>query len=68
MRGVGAAVGGENLVGAHAGGCWYCGIKERDLVFCWEFDTYVHVRCVQVRLSLHPDDEEAKLIAAEVIG
>ena len=29
------------------GGCWYCHTKDDKLVFCWEFDTYIHEECAQ---------------------
>jgi len=46
----------------HKDGCWFCGIKDKDLVFEVEFDTNVHVDCVRTRLKEDPLDPEANLM------
>lgn len=51
------------------GGCWYCCDDNRlDLVFCHEFDTFVHLNCVREAVSADPNDQEAQIIAAEVLS
>jgi len=47
-------------------GCWYCFRKSGELCFDTEFDTYVHKKCVERRLSKHPHCEEAKIIARSI--
>jgi hypothetical protein len=51
----------------NAGGCWYCNRKDDDLVFCREFDTWVHRMCA-LRASRDLEDQEAQIINAEVNG
>lgn len=56
-------------VGAVRGGCWYCGDDEGILDFSCEFDTYLHMECLQDRLSHCMDlelDLELKIIAREL--
>lgn len=37
--------------------CWYCHCPPGDdLVFTWEFDTFVHLDCIRERLSSDPAD------------
>lgn len=51
----------------HDGGCWYCRRVDEGLVFCCEFDTYVHPHCARLARDENPDDREAAIIAAEVL-
>lgn len=37
----------EENVSPVNGGCWYCRIKDSSLVFCWEFDTFIHIECIK---------------------
>jgi len=47
--------------------CWYCNEDRGIMVFCTEFDTYVHEACVK-QAAKDKDDLEAQLIANEVLG
>ncbi|GGK22789.1 hypothetical protein GCM10010965_14600 [Caldalkalibacillus thermarum] len=41
-------------------GCWYCGRKDiENLRFSLEFDTPVHLSCIEKALKQDPNDEEA---------
>lgn len=33
------------------GGCWFCHTQDDDLVFDWEFDTFVHENCIKSALN-----------------
>jgi hypothetical protein len=44
------------------GACWFCDVKDDDLVVETEFDTYVHIDCVRARLKEYPLDPEANLM------
>lgn len=46
------------------GGCWFCEKKSEDMLFCDEFDTYVHDECVREKLK--EGDFEAKIMAIEL--
>jgi hypothetical protein len=49
------------------GGCWYCHtIEGDDIMFCCEFDTYVHKHCIE-NAAKDLDDEEAQIIARELL-
>lgn len=48
------------------GGCWYCHQEDDDLVFCCEFDTWVHPECAK-EAAKDPDDREAAIIYREVM-
>ena len=48
-------------VSAGQGGCWFCNNKDDDMVFDTEFDTYVHVDCIQD--NLYNPDSEAQFMA-----
>ena len=50
----------------HEGGCWYCCTKDDDLVFCCEFDTYVHLECLEEALK-DPDNREAQIMKRELM-
>lgn len=50
------------------GGCWYCHTKDDDLVFCCEFDTYVHKNCALNAIKIDPNDREAQIIYRELFG
>lgn len=53
-------------VGAHNGGCWYCGEDTGELLFCSEFDTYLHLECLRKQVNLFDiDDIETRIIARE---
>lgn len=46
--------------------CWYCHCPPGDdLVFSWEFDTFVHLGCIRDRLSSDPTDREAAILGRE---
>jgi hypothetical protein len=47
--------------------CWYCNKDDGEMKFCWEFDTFVHVACVQ-QAAKNKDDREAQIIADEILG
>ncbi len=51
------------------GDCWYCrqNDEREELLFCWGFDTYLHLGCLKSHISsLEGDlDPETELIAAE---
>ena len=54
---------------AHAkpneGGCWYCFQKDDDLLFSWEFDTFVHLECIRHAAKKNPQDREAQIFLSE---
>lgn len=55
-------------VSPNKGGCWYCWIADNKLVFCNEFDTYIHIDCIKAQLAALPpgtEDPELAVIAAE---
>ena len=39
------------------GGCWFCHIKDDNLVFDTEFDTYVHINCIKKELESGHESE-----------
>lgn len=46
--------------------CWYCHCPPGDdLVFSWEFDTFVHLACIRDRISTEPHDREAAILSRE---
>ena len=47
--------------------CWYCKKFDGEMKFCWEFDTFVHVACVQ-QAAKNKEDREAQIIADEILG
>ncbi len=49
------------------GGCWFCCEDEEneELIFCHEFDTYVHMGCLLRQCQEDPDDPEVKIMAIE---
>lgn len=55
-------------VGAHAGGCWFCEIKDDDLSFSREFDTYVHKACILRERQLMPENFEAQIMYDELFS
>ncbi len=56
----------QGKIGPCNGGCWYCFNVDDDLVFCCEFDTYVHKDCAKEAHEKNPDDNEAEIINREV--
>jgi len=49
------------------GGCWYCHRKDDRLVFCSEFDTYIHIDCIKAKLAVNKEyDAELEIIAKEM--
>jgi hypothetical protein len=47
--------------------CWYCHCPPGDdLVFSWEFDTYVHLSCLRERIEHDPSDREAHIMGREL--
>lgn len=51
--------------GPTEGGCWYCFTTEDGLVFSREFDTYLHLLCLERYLKANPTDEEALIFQSE---
>lgn len=47
------------------GGCWYCWTAEDGLVFSIEFDTYLHLICLERFFKANPTDEEALIFQSE---
>jgi hypothetical protein len=48
------------------GGCWYCHRKDDRLVFCSEFDTYIHEDCIKARIAQQRNyDPELEIIRRE---
>jgi len=45
------------------GGCWFCFIRNADLSFDSEFDTYVHIQCIKRELVFNPSNEEAHIMS-----
>lgn len=64
---------GENEMGIKGNfppdqmGCWYCHHKDSDLVFSREWDSCVHIYCIQNAITRDPNDEEADIFARELI-
>ncbi len=48
------------------GGCWFCHTTTEPLEFCWEFDCYVHLDCIDEVLSNDPDQPEGKIMHREM--
>lgn len=46
--------------------CWYCGKSDDELTFSWEFDTPVHVTCVEKEIEKDPDNTEAQIMHREL--
>ena len=44
-------------------GCWFCGLVDEELVFDYEFDTYVHIACIQQVLKEGDEDDERTMEA-----
>jgi hypothetical protein len=38
-------------------GCWFCHQKDGDLNFCFEFDTYLHLECLELAALTDSNDE-----------
>lgn len=55
-----------NLIGAPAGGCWFCGYDGDQMEFSCEFDTYFHMDCLMEVLA--SSDQEHYDQEAEIIG
>lgn len=50
------------------GGCWYCHTDDGDMLFSTEFDTYVHMKCLEATVAENdPNDREAAIMAAELL-
>jgi hypothetical protein len=41
-----------------AGGCWYCHTDAPPLVFCWEFDTFIHIDCIKNQITKNLENKE----------
>jgi len=50
----------KEKVSPQDGGCWYCETEDDDLVYDCEFDTMVHIKCIEEALQRNPNDAEAK--------
>jgi hypothetical protein len=48
-------------------GCWYCGTDDESLVFCSEFDCWVHIDCLH-EARKDENDMEAKIMARELFA
>ena len=48
-------------------GCWYCGRTSPPLSFSCEFDTPVHLACLQKARKADPADPEARIMARELL-
>jgi len=46
-----------------SGGCWFCFVRNADLTFDGEFDTYVHAQCIKRELVFNPSNEEAHIMS-----
>lgn len=55
------------------GGCWYCheDDEKEKLFFCWEFDTFIHISCIEKRIKevekSNQLDQELEIIRKEFI-
>jgi hypothetical protein len=49
------------------GGCWFCRRKHGELAYSTEFDTYLHIACLQNALLRAGNDRETKIMAAELL-
>lgn len=48
----------------HEGGCWFCyDDAPQGLVLDSEFDTFVHLSCLNKELKENPSNEEAQIMA-----
>ena len=47
------------------GGCWYCHNDDGEMVFSMEFDTYLHLECIQTAAKAFADDPEVKIFKDE---
>lgn len=47
--------------------CWYCGVKDEDLVFSSEFDTPVHIDCIKNAYMRDHSDREARIFYRELV-
>jgi len=49
------------------GGCWYCYDDSGEMVFCCEFDTFLHLSCLeaQIQEAKGNPDRELKFIMDE---
>ena len=50
----------ETIAAPEHGGCWFCNIKNEELVFDTEFDTNVHIECIITALKHNSEHPEAK--------
>ena len=50
------------------GGCWYCHKQDDVMVFSGEFDTYLHIKCLKAALRANPQDQEAQIMASELLS
>ncbi|ASF41462.1 hypothetical protein CEH05_07580 [Halobacillus halophilus] len=46
-------------------GCWYCETFDAHLFASHEFDTNVHLNCIQTALAKDPEDPEAQIFKRE---
>ena len=47
------------------GGCWYCSTDDPPLTFCFEFDTFIHIDCINVQIEKGQYDPELEIIRRE---
>jgi len=52
----------EKVVYLEQGGCWFCYRETNNLVFDTEFDTYVHIECIEKALKENLNHPEAKFM------
>lgn len=51
-----------NYTEPNNGGCWFCNHKNDEMVFDMEFDTYLHLGCLESELKNNPDNKEAQIM------
>lgn len=48
------------------GGCWYCNSDAEPLAFSCEFDTNLHLSCLEQAFEENPNDPEVQVFVAEL--
>lgn len=48
-------------------GCWFCKKEEGSMIFCCEFDTYLHLECLRLAAKdRSAQDRELEIILNEL--
>jgi hypothetical protein len=56
-----------SAVSLKGGGCWYCGSEDYYLMdFSFEWDTLVHICCIEKACKDDPTDQEAQIFYKEL--